>query len=251
MTSFVPLQAYQNRQLTTFEDNQPVGVLQNSTTTNFDNFAKSVQIPSDEKDPSNHFCNDSLDIWNHLYSDKLWENVVDYYYSVCSTNNDRKDQCFHHKGIINANSNFESVLFKLRVQRKSLKSPLSCFSSSPTKNDELQIAANDDKFITEIKKTLENVLLKVCNSQDVMRKYVSGVNKEGGKQLSDLSNKKIENYINIETDKEISTNLSKVLHCEWSHKHDVELISFLVENKKESESFMLVCSFLLFSFSFR
>lgn len=41
----------------------------------------------------------SKDIWEHLCSDRLWETVVDYYYSVCATSKERKEECFNLKGI--------------------------------------------------------------------------------------------------------------------------------------------------------
>ncbi|XP_065667346.1 uncharacterized protein LOC100214952 isoform X3 [Hydra vulgaris] len=206
----------------------------------------------------------TIDIWNHLYSNKLWENVVDHYYSVCSTSPDRRDRCFQHKAVINETSKFKNLPqkpkhFALSLHKnitdkiainnkipaekkdKTLLSEISYEKISNEINydkisDEINGKNSDNILIAEIKKTLNDILTCICNDVNV---YNNVMQSSPDKEKTLLKQNKTNKYINIDEDKEISTYLSKVSYCEWSHLHDLELISFLVENKKESESLML------------
>ena len=240
-------------------------------------------------------CND---IWEHLCCDKLWETVVDYYYSLCATTTERKNRCFQLKGIEIVNpvtaKLADVLLFKMQNKHKKIPdaaAEASLNSSTETgegcSNDSdskvLQFSsplhAMNDTYLKEVEETdlldvkccLSELVDKICltenpeycpderteistessdsvllcstdsTHQDIS---VTALTDEVESPVNNLRKSKIKKktskYVDVATNKEASENLSRLTNVAWTIDHDVELISYLVSQGKETENFTLV-----------
>lgn len=123
-------------------------------------------------------------IWEHICFDKLWESVVDYYYSVCSTTNERRKKCFELKGVEIVNPNAAEKLAKMfKLKTRKVKSNKKHDTLNTNVNNinifpevlggcQLSIPADEKMCKNEIEKSIISMEASIC--EDV-KKCVDGL----------------------------------------------------------------------------
>ena len=198
----------------------------------------------DEVNLSSKTCND---IFEHINDDKLWEMVVDYYYSLSSSTDERKKQCFQLKGIdIFSSSNFK--LDRALFTKKNFSKNKNIEESSKEKPVEelLKSPFHLPNYEKEAEETLRDMIDKICKVSNEISEEKTSVS-IGAKDTADISDSiqktpkssKGKQYIDIETDDYSADRLSKVGQ-KWTKHHDLELISFLSNCGKDSDKSSVV-----------
>ena len=199
---------------------------------------------SDEVNLSSKTCND---IFEHLNDDKLWEMVVDYYYSLSASTDERQKQCFQLKGIdIFSSSNFK--LDRALFTKKYFSKSRNIEESSKEKSVEVSMKSpfHLSNYEKEAEETLRDLIDKICkDSNEISEEKTSA--SIGAKYTADISDdiqktpktSKEKQYIDIETDDYSADKLSQVGQ-KWSKHHDLELISFLSNCGKDSDKSSVV-----------
>ena len=124
----------------------------------------------------------AYNVWEHVCSDKIWENVLEYYYSTCTTTDARRTQCFQLKGIDlsqpeNPKRLAKTLLFKATKNNEKLKCVASkrkrekeCTNSAlltfqtPENEETLCCDGGSDDILNEVKATVDDLVNKVVHA---------------------------------------------------------------------------------------
>ena len=198
----------------------------------------------DEVNLSSKTCND---IFEHLNDDKLWEMVVDYYYSLSASTDERKKQCFQLKGIdIFSSSNFKldrALFTKINFRKnKNIKES----SKEKPVEEKIKSPFHLPNYEKEAEETLRDMIDRICKDSNEISGKKTTVS-IGAKDTADISDciektpksSKEKQYIDIETDDYSADRLSQVGQ-KWTKHHDLELIYFLSNCGKDSDKSSVV-----------
>ena len=201
----------------------------------------------------------SNDIWEHVCSDKLWVNVLEYYYSVCTTSKERKEKCFQLKGVDIVNTPKNELAGTLLFKMKSKKTETSkiarkrkcedCIATTDTVKTSLDSECNET---TEVVQLLNELVDKVVESTcleekpPINKEVICSSKKEKSTRKRDASGSqhepsKIKRFVDIETDGKTSKKLSTVGDPKWTRKHDLDLIAYMISLRKNGDSETVVC----------
>ena len=118
----------------------------------------------------------AYNVWEHVCSDKIWENVLEYYYSTCTTTDERRSQCFKLKGIDitqpdNPKKLAQTLLFKATKNSEKLKCVASkrkreqdCLASSLLKAPDDEALSVCGDILSEVKATVDDLVDQVVRA---------------------------------------------------------------------------------------
>ena len=161
------------------------------------NNTTSSSLPSSKKEIVEYTDQDfdvsgrtAYNVWEHVCSDKIWENVLEYYYSTCTTTDARKTQCFQLKGIDltqpeNPKRLAKTLLFKATRNNEKLK----CVSSKRKREKERTNSAQ----LTFATPENEELLSCYDGSDDILNEVTATVNDLINKVVHATSSLNIEN----------------------------------------------------------
>lgn len=206
----------------------------------------------------------SNDVWEHVCSDKLWVNVLEYYYSLCTTSKERREKCFQLKGVdiihTPMNELADTLLFKAK-SKKTESSKRACTkrkSEECVPTDEVEpstdLKCNENSEVMQILNELVDKVVDLSECLDqkpsTNKEAISNTKKDKLARKRDASstrNKpcKIKRFVDIDTDNKTSKKLSTVGDCKWTRKNDLDLITYMISLRKNGDSETVVCVYFV------
>ena len=109
----------------------------------------------------------SYNVWEHVCLDKIWENVLEYYYSTCATSKERKKQCLQLNGIdISQPENPRNLAQTLLFQAGRKSEKLKCVSggSSKRKREQDSFPPTTTTIVADGMKLTEQLITSECRN---------------------------------------------------------------------------------------